>query len=149
MCRTWGTIQLVCLGVGAFVTPSLGATPAPNRSPLQAPRPMETIVWVNTPSRVYHCPGSRFYGTTDVGEFMSEAAARGQGNRAAGGNGCPPGRAVPPTPRNRTEVWVNTQSGVYHCPGSRAYARTERGRFLPERVARQLGHEAAGGRRCR
>lgn len=48
-----------------------------------------TKVWANTKSRVYHCPGSRYYGTTSAGEWMTEAAAvkanyRGANNRRCG-----------------------------------------------------------------
>lgn len=36
-------------------------------------------VWVNTHSRIYHCEGSKFYGHTKQGEFMSEADAQAKG----------------------------------------------------------------------
>ena len=40
-------------------------------------------VWVNTATGVYHYPGTRWYGNTKQGKFMSEADARAQGYRAA------------------------------------------------------------------
>jgi endonuclease G len=40
-------------------------------------------VWVNTNSGIYHYPGTRWYGTTKNGEFMSESQALAQGHRAA------------------------------------------------------------------
>ncbi len=45
-------------------------------------------VWVNTPSRVYHCPGSRWYGGTKKGEYMNESDAKAKGNRPAYGKPC-------------------------------------------------------------
>jgi hypothetical protein len=42
------------------------------------------LVWVNTESHVYHREGSRFYGTTKKGKYMTEAEAIKEGNKAAG-----------------------------------------------------------------
>lgn len=46
------------------------------------------------------------------------------------------------------DVWVNTGSGVYHCPGSEYYGATKRGRYMPEGEAVQSGYRAAYGRAC-
>ncbi|HKI11872.1 MAG TPA: hypothetical protein VKA02_07150 [Candidatus Acidoferrum sp.] len=42
------------------------------------------MVWVNTDSGVYHKPGTRYYGKTKQGKYMSEADAIKAGYRAAG-----------------------------------------------------------------
>jgi hypothetical protein len=45
-------------------------------------------VWVNTASGVYHCAGTRWYGNTKQGEYMTQKQARAKGNRPAYGKVC-------------------------------------------------------------
>lgn len=45
-------------------------------------------VWVNTRSKVYHCPGTAYFGRTTRGEYLSEEDARRRGARPNGGKQC-------------------------------------------------------------
>lgn len=120
----------------------------------EQPKAMQTRVWVNKDTKVYHCPGSIYYGKTRNGEFMEEAQARGYGNRAVEGQGCKNvvtnGRAPLPMATNAAlrMVWVNTESGVYHCPNSADWGATKRGRYLTESDAAVAGHKPASGKKC-
>ena len=63
------------------------------RSPLssESPPPPEkkpVTVWAITTGKVYHCPGSRWYGKTNEGKYVSECQAIRDGFRPAFGRGC-------------------------------------------------------------
>ncbi len=116
-------------------------------------------VWVNTSSGVYHCPGGRYYGVTKRGKYMSESGAVSSGYRAAYGNPCSGDVArgaqqrvidslAPARVGGAVKVWINTGSHVYHCPGSRYYGATKRGRFASESDAVGTDNRPANGQRC-
>lgn len=46
------------------------------------------------------------------------------------------------------KVWVNTRSGVYHCPGSRWYGNTKRGEYMTQKQAQEKGYRPAYGKAC-
>jgi hypothetical protein len=79
------TIALTVLLVG-LPTPLLSPTFA--IAAQSQPEKKEAKVWVNTKSGVYHCPGSRWYGTTEQGKYMPECEAQKEGYRPACGNPC-------------------------------------------------------------
>ncbi len=63
--------------------------PVPKPTPLGVPEAADTAdqVWVNTRSGKYWRPGSRYYGMTKQGEYMSEKEAVQKGYRPANGTG--------------------------------------------------------------
>jgi hypothetical protein len=72
--------------LGAVVLAGLLWQPAQAQTPNHAAPaaltcPGDTVVWVNTRSRVYHYKGERYFGSTKQGKFICEKAARAEGDR--------------------------------------------------------------------
>ena len=69
--------------------PSAGQSNTPTTQATQAaPGGGKGQVWLNTASNVYHCEGSRYYGKTKEGAYMTESAAKAKGARADHGKEC-------------------------------------------------------------
>ena len=60
----------------------------PNTPEVQPSAAGAIRVWVNTASKVYHCPNTRYYGKTKAGVYLTQEVALAQGYRAAYGQGC-------------------------------------------------------------
>ena len=68
-------------------TPKAAAAPASASTPA-APPANPGDVWVNTSTKAYHCPGTKYYGTTKHGRYMSEAEAKAAGFHPSYGKAC-------------------------------------------------------------
>jgi hypothetical protein len=73
-CRGHGGVQ--SWGAASTATSPVATPPSPVKS------------GSNTASKVYHCPGDRWYGKTKQGSYMSEAQAQAQGVRPDHGKAC-------------------------------------------------------------
>ena len=52
------------------------------------------------------------------------------------------------TPDNPTDVWVNSATKIYHCPGSRPYGKTKTGAFMTEAAAKTAGDRPSHNKSC-
>ncbi len=82
-------------------TSAAAGAPAAPAAPAQAPAAKTTAntaapapgggagqVWVNTATNVYHCEGTKWYGKTKAGAYMTEAEAKAKGAHADHGKVC-------------------------------------------------------------
>ena len=89
-----GTAALLLLAVGGRYSGHVWSVPSADRAPSTAaslPAPSgkaDVQVWVNTASETYHCPGSRWYGKTQQGEYMKQTEALAKGYHPAGHRAC-------------------------------------------------------------
>ena len=69
-------------------TPTQSKRQPPKPATEQAPGAAPNKVWLNDATKVYHCPGDRYYGRTRKGVYTTEADAKASGAHGARGQTC-------------------------------------------------------------
>lgn len=92
--KEWGDAAPAAV---APVTPAPAAPSKAAATPAKTTTAMPTAaaqgggagkVWVNGSSKVYHCQGTKWYGMTKSGSYMTEAEAKAAGNHPDHGKAC-------------------------------------------------------------
>ena len=76
------------------------------------------------------------------GRSSNKNSTRSRGNRNTGTT------SATGTGNPDAKVWVNTDSGVYHCEGSKWFGKTKSGQFMTQREAQAKNYHADHGRAC-
>jgi pyruvate/2-oxoglutarate dehydrogenase complex dihydrolipoamide acyltransferase (E2) component len=100
------------------------ASPSPAESPAASPKAKPT------PKKAKPTPTPRPAASPAPGGRVTEEAV----NPPAPGGG-------------QGQVWVNTETGIYHRQGSRLYGTTRKGKYMTEQDAKQAGYKPAPTRR--
>ncbi|RDS79130.1 hypothetical protein DWU98_19170 [Dyella monticola] len=97
-CRGHKGVNKSASSSATSATPAATATPASKSTTMSKAEPATTAaagggpgqVWVNTgsKSKAYHCQGSKWYGKTKQGKYMSTADAQAAGYHAAKNEKC-------------------------------------------------------------
>ncbi len=98
-------------------------------------------------------------GKTDSATKAESSTKADSSKKAASAAAAPAAAAAAPatkaaSPASKTaggvpgEVWVNTESKVYHCAGDRWYGKTKQGEYMSESEATAKGFRPSRGKAC-
>jgi type IV secretory pathway VirB10-like protein len=122
----------------ATVCVAQGQSPTPAESPAESPSPAEKAA---SPS-----PAESPTASPKAKPTPKKAKAE---TKARPATPAPPARSAeeaanPPAPGGgHGQVWVNTETGVYHREGSLFYGTTRKGKYMTEQDAIQAGYKPA------
>ena len=114
-------------------------SPTPSESPPETPSATKKAASPSSPGPPAASPGAR----------PTPKKAKAARKPRPAPSPVPAGRATeeaanPPAPGGgHGQVWVNTETGVYHREGSRFYGTTKKGRYMTEQDAIQAGYKPA------
>ena len=115
----------------------------------QSPTPSESPTASPSPAAKAASPSPAESPTASPKAKPTPKKAKAERKTRPGTSPVPAGRATeeatnPPAPGGgHGQVWVNTETGVYHREGSRFYGTTRKGKYMTEQDAIQAGYKPA------
>jgi hypothetical protein len=112
--------------------------------------------FTTSPSKAGACSGHKgvknWYGTDTKAtkETKSSTATMGGATTSAAPDvpGARPSNAKASAAGGAGQVWVNTDSKVYHCQKDALYGKTKQGEYMSESQAKAMGARASRGKEC-
>lgn len=129
----------------------LGSTLVSSRA--QAPAGTTAVcndgTYSSAPSKRGACSGHKgvqsWYGASSNASQPAPAATPSPAAAVPNPN---PAAKAPAAEGGSRQVWVNTNSNVYHCQGDRNYGTTKAGQYMSEADAKAKGARPAYGKTC-
>lgn len=118
-----------------------GQSSAPGTEKPPAPQPSQT------PAKPHDSPANSrgdSASTRETQQGDSHSAEQNSQSSSDSAGSAGGSRSQKQSPRKTVVVWVNTNSKVYHLPGSRWYGKTRHGKYMTEQDAIKAGYHPAG-----
>jgi hypothetical protein len=114
-------------------------SPTPSESPTVSPSPAEKAA---SPSP-HESPTASPKAKPAPKKAKAEKKARPAPSLVPAGRTTEEAANPPALGGGHGQVWVNTETGVYHREGSRFYGTTRKGKYMTEQDAKQAGYKPA------
>src|SRR5437879_11660904 len=132
-------VALISLIAFASLCVVQGQSPAPSESPAVSPSPAEKAA---SPSPAKSPAASPKEKPTPK-KAKPKPTARPAATPAPAGRTTEEATNPPASGGGHGQVWVNTETGVYHREGSGFYGTTRKGKYMTEQDAIQAGNKPA------
>lgn len=152
-------VRSTLLAAGLALSMSCWGQGAPAGAPAGTTAQCKDKSYSSSPTKRGACSGhggvAQWYG--------SSAEQKGQAATAPAPSAAPAPTQAPPASKSAGtkappavaapgggpgQVWVNTDSNVYHCPGDRYYGTTKKGEYMTEAAAKAAGARPSRGKAC-